>query len=874
MASRDRSFKSEDDQSVETLAEVFKCFICMEKLRDAHLCPHCSKLCCYLCIRRWLMEQQQQQCPHCRASLLLSELVNCRWVEEVTQQLDTLQAVSSAASNKGESECDRCPLHQEKLSVYCWTCRKCICHQCALWGGHHSGHTFKPLDEVYEQHYSQIKEEVVQLKRRHSELISLVQEVNRNVDSVRVAKDERVREIRNAVELMIARLDSQLKNKLLTLMGQKNVLSAETEQLEALLLEIEHQLYSRSKSELINQSSEFSQTIHQIRKKPMASFVTAPVPADFQSEIVPCYDSCTFIMQQFTELQHKADPVYSNPLYVNGLCWRLKVYPDGNGVVRSKYLSVFLELSAGLPETSKYEYQVEMIHQGSSDASKNIVREFASDFEIGECWGYNRFFRLDLLASEGYLNVEHDTLILRFQVRPPTFFQKCRDQQWYIQQLLAIKSMQAQQINELKARLVIDSSRNMMNAVKGSSSNSTSNNNNYIVTGEAGLDSPSGSAYSVRLAEPPVSSPRSCETAQVTSKTSTKPASWENDSIVPILNACAPLKSPTKIRPLTASVSSPELFINSLRLASPTFSDSEEFAGFFSDNEGSQEENANNNCQSPVRHSLEENFNDENDVDDETMSGDNDVECPPPKRNPDKSGSEECATKLADELMLMQLLYEIQERSDDGFQDDSSKFLSDQASKRGPYDNLLFSQLMQSSEPGRTKGRRLVPVPDDFSDLESPSVSPSGIKKETDQSVLYYSTALINSLKNRKTSYSDDEGIPQSQSHSKVQPQAKPLPRPRRRYHSKSRSPSLSPNRVFNSETWRSLLLLRDSGESRVPQSKLLEYLSKNKEVDASGISSQAVDKKKNKLRMRSDQDLDTPEKDNSASRGCSSSGN
>lgn len=55
-----------------------------------------------------------------------------------------------------------------------------------------------------------------------------------------------------------------------------------------------------------------------------------------------------------------------------------------------------------------------MIHQGSRDTSKNIVREFASDFEIGECWGYNRFFRLDLLASEGYLSTELDTLILRF----------------------------------------------------------------------------------------------------------------------------------------------------------------------------------------------------------------------------------------------------------------------------------------------------------------------------------------------------------------------------------------------------------------------------------------------------------------------------
>jgi len=80
----------------------------------------------------------------------------------------------------------------------------------------------------------------------------------------------------------------------------------------------------------------------------------------------------------------------------------------------------------------RYEYRVEMVHQASNDPSKNIVREFASDFEVGECWGYNRFFRLDMLAAEGYLNTETDVLVLRFQVRPPTFYQKSRDQQWYV----------------------------------------------------------------------------------------------------------------------------------------------------------------------------------------------------------------------------------------------------------------------------------------------------------------------------------------------------------------------------------------------------------------------------------------------------------
>lgn len=64
----------------------------------------------------------------------------------------------------------------------------------------------------------------------------------------------------------------------------------------------------------------------------------------------------------------------------------------------------------------RYEYRVELIYQGPNNgasANRNIVREFASEFDAGECWGYNRFFRLDLLASEGYLRPETNSLVLR-----------------------------------------------------------------------------------------------------------------------------------------------------------------------------------------------------------------------------------------------------------------------------------------------------------------------------------------------------------------------------------------------------------------------------------------------------------------------------
>lgn len=47
----------------------------------------------------------------------------------------------------------------------------------------------------------------------------------------------------------------------------------------------------------------------------------------FPSEIVPQYDTSTFMMKNFSLLRQRADPVYSQTLFVHGLSWRLKVYP-------------------------------------------------------------------------------------------------------------------------------------------------------------------------------------------------------------------------------------------------------------------------------------------------------------------------------------------------------------------------------------------------------------------------------------------------------------------------------------------------------------------------------------------------------------------
>lgn len=71
-----------------------------------------------------------------------------------------------------------------------------------------------------------------------------------------------------------------------------------------------------------------------------------------------------------------------------------------------------------------------------------------------------------MLAEEGYLNTSKDTLELRFQVRASTFFQKCRDQQWYINQLLRQQSQNLSQIRELKDRLEREQLKNLQTAAE------------------------------------------------------------------------------------------------------------------------------------------------------------------------------------------------------------------------------------------------------------------------------------------------------------------------------------------------------------------------------------------------------------------------
>lgn len=423
------------------LEEILKCVICYDRLIEGRMCPNCSKLCCKMCFHRWLIENRSQ-CPHCRSPLRLDQLVTVRFLNDITKVLENLAVPKTEASEK-------CANHGCELNYYCMTCSSAICSDCAMFTQDHKGHDFQHLANIHKQHVEQINAESKVLTKRLRDLENILQDLDLNIDKFKKAKDEKSRELILCMEQIQSRLDIQLQSKLHVLYRNKDEVDEEINKLKTLNNEVEKDLNDTEKSKLIAKSSDLIKKLKNVQKIPLNRFENLSLGCEFQSELVPTYDSGIFILKNYSKIQESSEVVYSSVLNGNGLSWRLKVYPNGNGVAKGNYLSVFLELLKGFGESAKYDYRVEMINH--LDSNQCVVREFASEFETGECWGYNRFYRIDLLKQEGYIG--DDTLIIKFYVRAPTYYQLYKDQKNYIKFLSEKDSQSKEQIQNLVKKL-------------------------------------------------------------------------------------------------------------------------------------------------------------------------------------------------------------------------------------------------------------------------------------------------------------------------------------------------------------------------------------------------------------------------------------
>ncbi len=45
----------EKEEELGGIHDILNCFICFDRVKNPHMCPHCSKMCCRECFKKWLI---------------------------------------------------------------------------------------------------------------------------------------------------------------------------------------------------------------------------------------------------------------------------------------------------------------------------------------------------------------------------------------------------------------------------------------------------------------------------------------------------------------------------------------------------------------------------------------------------------------------------------------------------------------------------------------------------------------------------------------------------------------------------------------------------------------------------------------------------
>jgi len=111
-----------------------------------------------------------------------------------------------------------------------------------------------------------------------------------------------------------------------------------------------------------------------------------------------------------------------------------------------------LQLNKGMTQSIDYNIIIELINQQHDDTSHNHVLKSIQSFKEGQVNGYdqydyyftfffsfvnirfeNRFYELNKLSINGFIDTETDSIKFRFKLRPKSILEERKLLQWQIE---------------------------------------------------------------------------------------------------------------------------------------------------------------------------------------------------------------------------------------------------------------------------------------------------------------------------------------------------------------------------------------------------------------------------------------------------------
>lgn len=422
------------DLTIESVSDMLNCFICFKKVRDAVICPYCSKFSCEPCLKAWIGEKKQE-CPACRHALTLSQIVKCRFLTDFSKVLESIkpQLLTNFKAQETNDTVDKCTEHSMKMQYFCQTCSRVICSDCVMFTKSHEGHKFERIRAVYEKRVDQLNREMSLIKRKIDEYDLYVMHLVKQSEALKKAKDDKAKDLLGIYRTLNLHLDTELNNRLVRIDDEKRKVEEDLEYFESIHQDMHNQLKHLTPAKVISRSAEFLKMLADINSKKFNPSVPKTIVSDFGNSISIRPAVGCFVLKPYSIYKNSNEIVYSDPLIADGITWRIKIYPNGTGAYKNIYLSLFVEMVKGWSQMGSYCYKITLVKPERE--SENVEREYVSEFENSICWGYNRFIKIEDLENQGFLDREKDQFTLRYHIRPAHHLQKISDQSEYISYL-------------------------------------------------------------------------------------------------------------------------------------------------------------------------------------------------------------------------------------------------------------------------------------------------------------------------------------------------------------------------------------------------------------------------------------------------------
>ena len=218
--------KEKEEQSKAQVKDIFKCYICYNKVTNPRMCLHCKKLTCEKCIKNWL--KTKEMCGFCRSKIKFEDTISVPLNNELISFF--IEQVEDDKNNDFNSiicECeedenifsnrnkDLCYEHNNMYEYFCVQCNKKYCSKCLVILNDsskiHENHLILHLKDMKNKDFNEPLEQFKKLDESKKNIEDLISLCNLKIREMEIEKSQMTKYLNKIIDVIDVDLYDKLK---------------------------------------------------------------------------------------------------------------------------------------------------------------------------------------------------------------------------------------------------------------------------------------------------------------------------------------------------------------------------------------------------------------------------------------------------------------------------------------------------------------------------------------------------------------------------------------------------------------------------------------------------------------------------------------